>query len=117
MSNVLPNRLAVYLTAAIALIGGLAPVIANLDWQSTAGIIAGLLVILTIVREWLVNWGKWERGEGDRLLPGELDEFDEDEAEPIPESVKEAAALPASAAQEASGASGSDVAGSPPPTR
>ena len=81
----LPNRLAVYLTGAIALLAGILPLIGNLDWESTAGVIAGLSAIAVVVREWLVNWGKWERGEGNALLPGELDdEFDEDAAEPIP---------------------------------
>ena len=95
MDMPLPNRMAVYLTGAIALIGGLAPVLADLDWQSTAGILAALLVILAIVREWLVNWGKWERGEGAGLLPAEVDdEFDEDAAEPHPPEVVDAAHKP-----------------------
>ena len=56
----LPNRLAIYLTGFIALIAGLAPLVGNLDWESTAGIIGGLTAIAIVVREWLVNWGKWE---------------------------------------------------------
>ena len=89
----LPNRLAVYISAAVALLAGLAPLIGNLDWESTAGIVAGLLAILPIVYKWLDNWGKWERGEGQGLFPGEPDDvFDEDEAEQIPEQmVKEPA--------------------------
>ena len=56
----LPNRLAVYLTGAIALLAGILPLIGNLDWESTAGVIAGLSAIAVVVREWLVNWGKWD---------------------------------------------------------
>ena len=85
METPLPNRMAVYLTGAIALILGLVPLVGNLDWTSTAGVLAALAAIGVVVREWLVNWGKWERGEGNALLPGELeDEFDEETAEPIP---------------------------------
>lgn len=95
MQTPLPNRIAVYVTAAIALIGGLLPTLGNFDLESTAGIIAGLLVVLGVVREWLVNWGKWERGEGPGLMPGELeDDFDEESAEPIPDEVKAAAKEP-----------------------
>jgi hypothetical protein len=91
----LPNRLAVYLTVAVALVGGLLPAVADFDWESTVGIVAGLVVVLGVVREWLVNWGKWERGEGAGLLPGEFeDEFDEASAEPIPPAVAEAAHTP-----------------------
>lgn len=96
MSNLpLPNRMAVYLTGFIALCAGLLPLIGNLDWESTAGVIAGLTAIAAVVREWLVNWGKWERGEGAGLLPGDVeDEFDEDTAEPLPDDVIESANRP-----------------------
>ena len=96
MSNLpLPNRLAVYLTGAIALLAGLAPLIGNLDWESTAGIVAGLGAVLGVVVKWLDGWQKWERGEGNALLPGELDdEFDEQLAEPIPAQVEQAANAP-----------------------
>ena len=96
MSNLpLPNRLAAYGTAAIALLAGLAPLVGNLDWESTAGIIAGLAAILGVAVKWLDGYSKWERGEGNALLPGELDdEFDEDAAEPIPDDVVDAANRP-----------------------
>ena len=48
------------------------------------------------MRDWLINWGKWERGEGAGLLPGELDDdFDEEAAEPVPDELVQAAQLPA----------------------
>ena len=95
METPLPNRLAVYLTGAIALLAGLAPLVGNLDWESTAGVVAGLGAILAVVVVWLENWGKWERGEGNALLPGDLeDEFDEAAAEPLPDDVIAAANQP-----------------------
>lgn len=103
MQAPLPNRTAVYLTSAIALVLGLLPLVGNLDWTSTAGIVAALGAILGVVYKWLDNWGKYERGEGAALLPGdELDEFDDElddgfdeaAAEPIPPAVAEAAHMP-----------------------
>lgn len=55
-----PNRIAVYLTALAALAGGLAPAIADLDWTSTAGVIAGLVAILSVVQKWLSGWQQHE---------------------------------------------------------
>lgn len=92
METPLPNRLAAYGTAAIALLAGLAPLIGNLDWESTAGVVAGLGAILAVAVKWLDGWQKWERGDGEALLPGEIDDdFDEETAEPIPEPVVAAA--------------------------
>jgi hypothetical protein len=90
----LPNRIAVYLTAAAGLAAALAVPIANMDIESAAGVAAGLAAIATVVYKWLDNWGKYERGEGVALLPGEVDdEFDEELAEPIPDVTVEAAQL------------------------
>lgn len=96
MGTALPNRLAAYGTAAIALLAGLAPLVGNLDWESTAGIVAGLGALLAVFVKWLDGWSKYERGEGGALLPGELeDDFDEESAEPIPDELVKAAQLPA----------------------
>jgi len=95
MEKPLPNRLAVYLTGFIALVLGLMPLVGNLDWTSTAGVLAALAAIGVVVREWLVNWGKWERGEGAGVLPGELeDDFELEGAGPIPDEVVAAANAP-----------------------
>lgn len=51
-----PNRVAVYLTAAASLLGGLAPVVADLDLESTAGIVAGLSLLGVTVNKWLSGW-------------------------------------------------------------
>ena len=56
----MPNRIAVYLTAAAALLGGLAPVVADLDIDSTVGIAAGLAALTGIVWKWLEGWQKYE---------------------------------------------------------
>jgi hypothetical protein len=87
----LPNRLAVYFAGIAALLGAAIPVIANFDWESTVGVLGGLAALATVVSVWLVNWGKWERGDGQGQMVGELDdEFDEESAE-LPETVKQQA--------------------------
>ena len=77
----LPNRVAVYLAAAAALLGGLAPLVGNLDWESTAGIAAGLAAIAGVVSVWLNNWGKYEARVDETILPA--DEWPEHEDETI----------------------------------
>ena len=57
---VLPNRIALYLTAAAGLLGALAPVVADLDIESVAGIAAGLAAIAAVVYKWLDGWQKYE---------------------------------------------------------
>jgi hypothetical protein len=97
MTPPLPNRTAVYATALIALALGLLPLVGNLDWTSTAGIVAAISAILGVVYKWLDNWGKYERGEGPGIMPGydQLDdEFDEQTAEPVPDAVVAAAHAP-----------------------
>lgn len=59
--NLSPNRVAVYLTALAALAGGLAPVVADLDIQSTAGIVAAIAAITAVVNKWLSGWQKYEQ--------------------------------------------------------
>jgi hypothetical protein len=107
----LPNRLAVYITAAGALALGLLPLVGNLDWTSTAGILGAIAAIAYVVREWLHNWGRYERGDGPGILPAEefdeLDDgFDEQTADPIPDAVAKLATL---------SEPGATATGSPPP--
>jgi hypothetical protein len=52
----MPNRIASYLTAAAALLGGIAIPVANLDPESSAGIITGVVGVLVVFREWLKGW-------------------------------------------------------------
>lgn len=56
----LPNRVAIYLTAAAGLLTALAPVVADLDTSSVVGLVGGFAGIAVVVREFLVNWGKYE---------------------------------------------------------
>lgn len=56
-----PNRVALYIGALAAFAGGLAPIVANLDWQSTAGVIAGLTAIATFVNNFVIGQQKHER--------------------------------------------------------
>lgn len=51
-----PNRIAVYLTSLAALLGGLAPAVADLDLSSTIGILGGVAAIVGVVRKWLDGW-------------------------------------------------------------
>jgi hypothetical protein len=55
-----PNRIAVYLTAIAGLLTALAPVVADLDWTSTAGVIAGFVGVAGVVAKWLDGWQKHE---------------------------------------------------------
>jgi hypothetical protein len=64
-----PNRIAVILTALAALCAGLAPVVADLDWESTAGIIAGISSITAVVYKWLDGWQKYEHDVRVDVLP------------------------------------------------
>lgn len=82
----LPNRIAVYLTAAAALLAGLLPLVGNLDWQSTAGVIAGLIAILGVAIKWLDGWQKYEQ-RSEPEAPELDDEFSEQDAE-VPEDVQ-----------------------------
>lgn len=65
-----PNRVAVYLTVVAAVAGGVAPVVANMDLSSTAGIITAVLAIAAVVRKWLDGWQKYEARLSAGLEPG-----------------------------------------------
>lgn len=58
-----PNRIAVYLTAIAALAGGAAPIVADLDLSSTAGVVAGLAALTAVVDRWLKGWQSHEERE------------------------------------------------------
>ncbi len=78
--KVLPNRLAVYLTALAGLAGAVAVPLANLDTTSTVGVIAGLGTILGVVATWLRGWQAHEaRGSSWPLVDLELTELHGDE--------------------------------------
>ena len=56
----LPNRIAVYLTAVAALAAGLSPVVADLDLTSTVGVLGGVGALVAVVRKWLEGWQSYE---------------------------------------------------------
>lgn len=51
-----PNRVVAVAGALISLALALLPVIANFDWRSTAGAIAGIVAVLGIVQKFLDGW-------------------------------------------------------------
>ena len=55
-----PNRVAVYFTVVAAITGGLAPVLADLDLTSTAGVLAGVVAIVAVVQKFLAGWQQYE---------------------------------------------------------
>jgi uncharacterized membrane protein YadS len=81
------NRVVAFATALLALILGLLPLIANLDWTSTTGIAASLAVVLGIVYKWLDGWQKHE--EQNALLAPPVVELDVGDAgqDPLPPPV------------------------------
>ena len=56
----LPNRLATYAAALAALCAAIVPVLADLDWTSTVGIIGGVGALSAVVWKWLDGWQKYE---------------------------------------------------------
>jgi hypothetical protein len=66
-----PNRVAVYLTSGAALLGALAPAVADLDINSTVGIVGGLGAIALVVRKWLEGWQAHE-ARGADTEPGDV---------------------------------------------
>lgn len=55
-----PNRIATVIAVIAGVATALAPVVANMDWESTAGIIAGGVAAVTAILTWLVGWQKHE---------------------------------------------------------
>lgn len=54
------NRIVALVGAIAALVLGLAPVITNADWTSTAGMITAAGAITAVVHKFLDGWQKWE---------------------------------------------------------
>ena len=64
-----PNRIAVYLTAAAALITGVLAVWGELDWTSLVGILGSLGALLGVVVKWLTGWQQYEERRADGREP------------------------------------------------
>jgi protein-S-isoprenylcysteine O-methyltransferase Ste14 len=50
------NRIVALLTAILGVAGAVMPALTNMDWQSTAGVIAGLGVAAAAALKWLEGW-------------------------------------------------------------
>jgi protein-S-isoprenylcysteine O-methyltransferase Ste14 len=80
MATTAPNRVVATATAVLGLVAALAPVVADLDWTSTLGVVAGVGVVAAAALKWLDGWQKYEErtaielGELQGLPPAEYDE-------------------------------------------
>jgi predicted membrane channel-forming protein YqfA (hemolysin III family) len=63
------NRIVAIAATVISLALALLPVVANLDWTSTAGVIAGVLGVLGVTQKWLEGWQKHEARDALVVLP------------------------------------------------
>jgi hypothetical protein len=55
------NRVVAIAVAGFGFVAAIAPVAANLDWTSTAGIIAGVGTVAAVAVKWLDGWQKHEQ--------------------------------------------------------
>lgn len=56
-----PGRIATILAIVAGIATAITPAVANMDWTSTAGVIAGGIAIVGAIVKWLDGWQKWER--------------------------------------------------------
>lgn len=64
-----PNRVVAVIATLISLALAVLPVVANFDWTSTAGIIAGVVAVLGVTQKWLEGWQKHEARESVAVSP------------------------------------------------
>jgi high-affinity Fe2+/Pb2+ permease len=57
------NRVVAITGGAISLAAAVFPVLANLDWTSTAGVLGGVLSLNMVVMKWLSGWQAHEARE------------------------------------------------------
>ncbi len=97
------NRVAAIFAVLAGVLGALAPIIADLDTSSTAGLIAGLLAILVPIDRFLkgsqahearMNAGAWELGLDQDAPVVEDPEADDVPLEDLPSDEEEFAAPP-----------------------
>jgi hypothetical protein len=68
VKKIAPNRIAVYAVAVAGLLTAIAPLVADLDTQSTATLIAGLFAIVAAAVKWLSGWQNLEKSEAQDLV-------------------------------------------------
>lgn len=59
-SKITPGRIATALAGLAGIATAVAPVVADMDWTSTAGVIAGGLAVVYAIGEWLKGWRSYE---------------------------------------------------------
>jgi len=57
------NRIVAIASVVLSLALAVLPVLADLDWTSTAGVIAGITAILSVTLKWLSGWQQHEAQE------------------------------------------------------
>lgn len=71
------NRVVAVVSVLISLALAVLPVVANFDWTSTAGVIAGIVAVLGVVSKWLEGWQAHEaRQPVPAVAPAEPDQGD-----------------------------------------
>jgi hypothetical protein len=63
-----PNRVVAVAASLVTLALAALPVLADMDWTSTAGILAGITAVLGIVLKWLTGWQQHEARQPARAL-------------------------------------------------
>lgn len=103
MPHIPANRLAAIFAVIAGVLGALAPIIADIDTESAAGLIAGLLAIVVTVDRFLrgsqahearMDAGAWELGLDQEPLAVEDPEADDVPLEDLPSDEEEFAAPP-----------------------
>jgi hypothetical protein len=64
------NRVVSIASVVLSLALAVLPVLADLDWTSTAGVIAGIVAILGVTQKWLTGWQLHENGSRQAELIG-----------------------------------------------
>lgn len=54
------NRVVAVASVVVSLALAVLPVLADMDWSSTAGIVAGILALLAVTDRWLKGWQQFE---------------------------------------------------------
>lgn len=58
--NLSPSKVEALIGFVASIVLAIIPVLANFDWTSTAGVVAGIFGIATIVAKRLEGWKAWE---------------------------------------------------------
>jgi hypothetical protein len=83
-----PGRIATLLAIVAGVAGAITPAAADLDWTSTAGVIAGTLAIVAAIAKWLTGWQQHERLQAvDPAFVADLDDTAGADDHPAPEPI------------------------------